>query len=612
MLTETLPTKPTEIVVPHQPLNVILADDPLNPLTLVLRPDSDLRAINELPKRRLSVRKLADQMEVEFRDVFRHELEQLRGKLDRFQGSTALIGKLASLAREAGEHESERAFLQEAAAVSGDAYFENRLADSMLRAGETARARVLLEALRGKDDLPGLLKLAAILVRGAELSRARTLVDRAIDLDPSDFGARLFDGGLCLAEGNFRGAIHSLRIASEERPTSSVVFANIGIAYLQLGEIDKACAALRRAVLLDPLNSTALFLWSDAAFHSGRDGDVIEPLRLYLQHEEAEAAAWSRLARACMRTANLDEALKALRHEASIRDSSAVWNNLGVVRSLRNETVRALECFKRAVEKAESPDDWSAHLAARNIGQALLSRGLLDEALQFTTRLIEADVDGTFLCNDTLSDIYAFNLHALRVRERHEDLRTLSIRVLERPDAARPLREWVFSSLVAQLAMFERDYLAAEQVIDRWGAEIEASISPASPRYSMLFNNLAVAYTEVGRIEDAERSIARISRHLHAETYPTATLGLIAIKKGDIERGMRLYREAIALARAPDDKARIRQKLALELGRHWATRNPARARRHFRRATLIKHGERVLSDQAVDELQSLSLLGADE
>src|SRR5206468_4159786 len=77
------------------------------------------------------------------------------------------------------------------------------------------------------------------------------------------------------------------------------------------------------------------------------------------------------------------------------------------------------------------------------------------------------------------------------------------------------------------------------------------------PREKSLLNNFAFAFIEAGQFEQAQRYLTELSNAIHKDPYPTATLGLLHMRRGHFERGESLYEEAIHIARSPLDKARL-------------------------------------------------------
>ena len=51
-------------------------------------------------------------------------------------------------------------------------------------------------------------------------------------------------------------------------------------------------------------------------------------------------------------------------------------------------------------------------------------------------------------------------------------------------------------------------------------------------RRHMFHNNLAFLLIEMGRIDEAQQHLSKISRYIHVEPYATATLGLLNFKRG--------------------------------------------------------------------------------
>jgi hypothetical protein len=114
----------------------------------------------------------------------------------------------------------------------------------------------------------------------------------------------------------------------------------------------------------------------------------------------------------------------------------------------------------------------------------------------------------------------------------------------------------------------------------------------------MLINNIAFAFAELGNLAQADDYLKLVSNRVHKDPYPTATLGLLHLRRGHEERGTLLYEEAVRLALNASDKARIRQKMHLEMAQLKSVENPSVARRHLERAITITGGAPELTEQA--------------
>jgi tetratricopeptide (TPR) repeat protein len=606
MQNSLVPKQQSVIEVEQQPLRTVLTEDELSPLALVLPPVEDLADIAVLKNQYSFEEESFNQFSTARRMAFEAELEREARKEARFADSPVYFNKLASLAHAAGRFEEERDYVVRARSLSSDSVYVHRYGDTLLLNNREDEAESLFASLADQKDLYALLKVAALQVRRLAIAPARDLVDRAVSLDPTDFSARLFEGGLALYAGQFKRALHSLRVASQERPNSSVVFENMASAYLRLSQTEKAFAALKRAVSLNPFNVAALFVLADEAFKLERDDDVINSLRFYVDMNPKHPDAWARLARAQMRIKEYEGAVSALKREASLRDTSGVWNNLGAVRAMQGIGERALECFKHAIEKGDGDKD--SMIAARNIARLLVSSGEPTMLTDYTTAIIAEDREFTFLQDSQLADLYAFHLYGLALEQRSEEVVRVSEAILANPKTARTLYVWVLSQLLSYYCIQLDAPKKALDAIAKWLPAVDAHLDPTLAPNATLINNVAFSYAENAYCQAAARYINRISQLIHKEPFPTATLGLIDLKRGNIERGRARYQEAINLARTPKDKATIRQKVAIELARLSLRDDPQRARRFLLRASKIPNGEPAFVELATREMRSLTFM----
>jgi tetratricopeptide (TPR) repeat protein len=604
VLTPDLPAKADTLIVDPQEMRVVLADEGTELLSLVLPPLEDLQEIEELKSSHRSIREQSFAIQERLGVQYVHEYDRLKEKFDRFKKSETFLNRLATLAAAAGDRPEEGHLLDLAMQRTDDPFFAHRLGDSLIAQRRSAQAEKLFEKLDLTSDVYANLRMAYFHVQKSCLDLATEHVRAAVDIDPLNFAARLFEGGLALAKGDYDGAIHSFRRAAEERPTSSVVFGNMAIAYIRLKRFDKALSILKRAVALDPLNEVAVFLLADLGFMMKRDDEAIPALRYYVLLEQKEVGAWARLARAAMRIGNPAEAVSALKRQASVNASSAVWNNLGVAYTQLNDRVRALQAFKHAMQFGEKDRDF--FLAARNLAQMISRHVKSDELLKFTETVIESDTRHTIPTDPALSDIYIFYIHALSLKGRWEKAIAASEELLTSSRTSRSLLAWVVTMLIGRYALYEDTPHKSLDLIDSRRALIGDLVQTSAAWRDMLLNNVAFALAEYGRVDESEKYLQGISDAVHREPYPTATLGLIQMRKGNIERAIQLYQEAIGKALANSDRIRIRQKMNLELGRYWSRLDFAKARQCFERVLKIRGGEEALSNQASKDLAALS------
>lgn len=606
MLTTNIPGSATQLTVAPQPVHVVVAEDGDQPLALVLPPLDDIAEIDTLKACLISLDDVAIRMAHERKTELEKEMEVQARRLARFSTSSTLLNRLAILAAATGDRDLEGSYLEKALEHKRDTFLLHRLGDSLMAQRREEEAKRLFEGLDLAADAHANLKLAVFHVRESHLDLAWRSVRRALEIDPVDFAARLFDGGLALLAKDYDRAIHSFRIAAQERPTSSSLFANMAIAYEKLQFHEKAFTALKRSVALDPLNLNAIRLLADLSHRHSRHEEALPSLRYFVQLEQKQADVWARLARACLELGQCDEAIAALKRQASVEETSSVWNNLGVAYSRSGQSQKAMKAFKYAMTRSAEQGGRNYFLPARNFTAMLAQHSSGKELVHLTQALINEDKRQILLTDNQLCDVYAFHLNALKRAGRTAEMVKVSEELLREPNIAEPLKQWVIGNFVGYLALVEHDADAVLSFLEPRRGWLE-NVRPWDEfRRSVLFNNVAFAFAEFGLVSEAETFLRRIAGAIHKEPYPTATLGLVQLRKGRLDRAVELYEEAMQLSTNVSDKVRIRQKLNLELARYWATMQPAKARRLLERVVAQKGGEDGLVRQARRELLSLS------
>jgi hypothetical protein len=177
--------------------------------------------------------------------------------------------------------------------------------------------------------------------------------------------------------------------------------------------------------------------------------------------------------------------------------------------------------------------------------------------------------------------------------------------LLELDDAAVELRYLAIIGLLYVYSIEEGYTEEMRELANNYGTEAFLNIAPTKELRSMLVNNLAFVAAELGELDRAAQLLTLISDRFHRDAYPTATLGLLNLRRGRTLRASALYQEALRLARSVDDKAKIRQKWNLEIGNTFRDSDPRRALRHFEKAAEEKLGEKALSVRARKFLKAL-------
>jgi hypothetical protein len=126
----------------------------------------------------------------------------------------------------------------------------------------------------------------------------------------------------------------------------------------------------------------------------------------------------------------------------------------------------------------------------------------------------------------------------------------------------------------------------------------------------MLRNNLAYALALSGNTDEAEQWLDGVDLGMcssEEKVHVIATRGLIALKRGQLQDGRRLYEEALAIAATPELRERVKAKRDLEIARVLLSDpgTKAEAVRLLRRAAAGGAGAEPYSLHASQELRQL-------
>lgn len=586
--------------VAPSPIEIVLADDEAGPLALILPPLDDLEEMESLKGGHFSLRAHAEMRQIDLGQYFSDELATLERKRARFADSPTFLAKLADMAELAGNREAEFDYLRAASALRNDPNVQHRIGDNLIARQKLGDASRLFGGLDLNSDEYANLRLAYLKIQEGDLDGALRHATKAVEVAPDSFGCLLLEGALRLTHGQFERAIRSFRVATEVRPNSSALYANMAVAFAFLKRPEKALAALRRAVALDPLNQNAVAFLADLSFRERRYEDSVPSLRLFLQFEQRDAAMWARLARALLELGDTNESIAALKKQGSLVDSPAVWNNLGVAYCRRNDGKKAFESFKHAMDVGTEDPSRDFFLAARNLAVLMSKEFDPLDTIRFVEAVVAEDGkhDFALMAEHDLSDLYTVEIAALHRMGKYREALSLSQAILGNAKAATNLKAWVVSGVVANLALSEEDQRSAVAFANKYEYLLRELPPRDKGRLDQLLNNIAFAHIEAGLLEQAERYLSLLTNAFHKEPYPTATLGLFHFRKGHYDRAEQLYEEAVSLSLSPKDKARIRQKLNLEMARRYLEAEPQRAVRFLERAVNAKNGDVQLANIA--------------
>jgi len=261
--------------------------------------------------------------------------------------------------------------------------------------GRAAAAfRLVLE--RAPDDVPTLVWLGEMELEAGRPAESAARFDAAVRLDPRCARAVAGQGRVALLGRDPGRAVERLRAALALEPNAPEIHYVLGLAYRDLGDLDRAREHLRLGVvtggsrraipLRDPLRSRLQELNVSADLHArrarealqaGRVEEGIERFRAAVAAAPENASLRLGLGNALVRAERRDEALREYREALRLEpQNSSAHYNLGLVLEHEAQLAVAEEHYRAAL--AADPRHARAH---QRLGALLVARGERDEAL---------------------------------------------------------------------------------------------------------------------------------------------------------------------------------------------------------------------------------------
>lgn len=505
-------------------------------------------------------------------EIAKNEIHSLERKRREFPDSDILINHLASLYVVVGDHESAASLLKQAFAQTRSPLVRNTLATTLIEKGELDAADKLLEGALGEWLLPASLSRAYICVQRGNIEKAKEFVARALEVDAVDYSARLFAGAIFIWEGAYPEAIRSLKIASEERPRSSIPLVHMAAAYFALNQRDKALSALRRATGLNPLDDRAVTFYADLLFLLSKPAQAIGPLKQIFDvwENETRQDVLDRLAKAYLDDTQHSKAIEIIRRGlVSHPDNPSLLNNAGVALWKDGRAKEAKEFLMTAATRAM---DVSGDLEAEH---AVPVTNLLTLLIQSEEYALAANYGRLLLQRLSTSaepqlqiEVISRLVEALGGLGKDEEAIALAEASLRQMEVPPPNIGKLISLLLHFYSVVTLNPDRVRQLSKDAFIAIARHDVDAKLRVHCA-NNAVFSLLQVGDIRQAGERLGLIVNQTFKSPYVTATLGLYYLKKGDFSRGKALYDRAVQIASSAKLKARIRQRMALELAKQY-------------------------------------------
>ena len=487
--------------------------------------------------------------------------DRARRDSERYPGSARLLISWGLALLNSGEPEKAAEVLGEAIRIMPENGLATiGLAQALARTSQRAKAEKLLRArIKSTTDPTAEFLLGHLLLtdEGGK-SRAVEYWMSIANRYPDSGVPRFFLGVALLVQDRSRVAesIACFRSAVRSDVRSGAFHNALAVAYAVAGRRRDAenefMAALHlRPTLVEAVDGLTRLLVEAEELQSAR-----EFLSARIEHHATEVRSYELLAWVCYQMGDHQSArgylyqalrLKSEEQSPDPDDLGRILSNLGVVYWNLRDAREAIGLFKRAIDLAPAdPAPWA------NLAGILVADGKLSEA----RRIGQAGL-GSFPESPELH----MALAAAAAMSNETEVAVMHGR------------------LAVEYGHASRAYVALGGYLSDLRGHTKEAIALLReglrryPEDEMLVNNLAYGLLMMGSVNDAAKNLDMLdlpSLSPESAPYVHATLGLLAIKRGDLDTGRKRYGEAASLAQKGGsyDLAReIEQKLHLELAR---------------------------------------------
>ena len=463
-----------------------------------------------------------------------------------------------------------------------NSYFAKyRLAEIAYFGSDVRKARSIWAELAAQGHLDAILRMAQLSIAESDDEGAAAWLDEAMRIDGVDWRGHSIAGALALGSGQHERAVRHFRLAMEERPRSVQIYYNLALAHVLSGSVKHAIKALRIAVGLNPFGQKALMAWSDLSAHTGQSiPEASQALVRYAALHSDDKGAIERLAYLRYLLGD-DRGSRDVLEKADERFHDAnIPNNLGVLAARGKKLDQAIREFRRATAiAAESPEEnagRTSDTATANLVTALVNAGKFRRAEEAAEAYVSLSSDDRYLSSGPAFRIAQGLVGACLNQGKMKKGIDLALNWIEKnihPDLHSHLADTLVCYYTLVDARLDRAHEFARQSF-----EIQSNRQPRdSAAWNSSVNNLAFVAIEQGKLDDAGSYLARLRSDAPMSTYfHYATRGLLAIRRGHVDRGEGLYRLAISTASDRNIKSLLRQKLNWELGNYLARQGRTR------------------------------------
>lgn len=383
---------------------------------------------------------------------------------------------------------------------------------------DKAREDAEAAAALGKESAGLTLLQAGLAVNGGDRAQARTLAEKALQLDPAYYRARIFLAVLGLQPGSDIDGEGLLRAGVDLAPNQVELWEGLALWYQNKGPEEQEIAALEQLVALQPEDPKPVYRLSSSLAKKGQLDDAEKVLRdrLAAYPDESETGVLLGNFLVAREGNDPDQAF------ADLDKLIAEYPKLTDLRFLR---VKMLLSQKRVDDaKAELQKTIDAYRfepagmkARKQLAGLLIAEGKREEGERLIAEVLEDNPrDGDALVARA----------AIALSDKNTDAAISDLRVAlaDRPDSEKA------NDLIVRAFLMRGE---TDQAANQLARYIENA-----PTERKAYVALAELYTKLGRTDEAEPVLKRMAEAFPDEVYPLRALSQSALRRGDMVDAM--------------------------------------------------------------------------
>ncbi len=239
---------------------------------------------------------------------------------------------------------------------------------------------------------------AEVLLRARQTDAALPAALKAVELEPAHATARTVLGKVYLELGRVDDAEAAFRKAIALGPSDNSAHVDLATLLRERGlRLDEAEALYRKALEIEPDDAVAL---DGLGIVLGLRGQFAEAERMYrkaLEIEPGSSAANNNLGELLRNQGRLDEAERQYRKALEIDpDNLGCCMNLGILHAMRRQFAEAEKMFRAVLERAPASIKLQTYV---NLASVCGDQGKVEEAEQFFRQALAMSPDEPHVCN---------------------------------------------------------------------------------------------------------------------------------------------------------------------------------------------------------------------